>query len=570
MIELSQLPPEVLEVVFEFLDAQEIITVTEACSKFNGIVTNSERLTKKLTLYLRYPLDLNGIGESIIHSHRRYRNLRIIKSREGRQEFCDPQTTNRLFRKLGETVQDLKIDWSNAMRPREASLFELMVRRRGAVFARGRAGNVDNFDDAVAAQALANVREDIYNEFVFIVRFFNNVRKMFLFNVHLEKGRQPNEPELNYPHLKELIVKHCDSYCFELLSSCTQLEKMNVSDPFWNSRNPGVDTFEGFLIRQKVLKDLELKNFTYPRLFQVDRTANIHFRLNSLVLKQVYFADKEIADNFFRTQNELKIVDFQLHNEKVRCLDELLWYNKSIKTIVTNNTHLHTINIAKLRYKLENCDFISKVVNPFVKKLVFDVTSEDKSSDLFKVFIRMFPNLEMIHFKAEESEETDSGICFDEGTILERVESLVIANSSVRSLVNVHAGALTSFEYVPGKTGEFIDDLFGGFFHRHRSIKHLVIGSPSERSYFFVSYNLCQLIVNFLTHLECITIYNFGEVNKSVKLLCNLRKLQSLTISTEDYQQFTAKTKVECARNNLKLINVSIPLPTNNTAVQNI
>jgi hypothetical protein len=533
MVELGQLPPEVLEILFGFLDAKAITAVSECCSKFNTILTNSERLTRKLTLVLRYPLDLNGLSESILRSNRRYRNLRIIKSREGRNE-CESSKANRLLRKLGEMIQDLRIDWREALRPREASLFELMVRRRSTAFARGRAAApVDHFDDAVAAQALANVREDIYMEFVHIIKFFTNVRKLHLLNVHLEKGRQPNDPELSYPHLTSLFVKQCDSYCFELLSSCTSLSKLNCVDPFWNARSPGVDTFEAFLISQKVLKDLELKNFTYPRLFQVDRTAAISFRLNTLVLKQVYFADKEIADNFFRTQRELKEIDFQLHNEKVRCLDELMWYNKSLKTIVTNNSNLHTIRISKLRYKLENCDFISNVVNPFVKHLTFSVTAEDKSSDLFKVFIRMFPNLESVEFKAEESEETDSGICFDEGTVLERVSGLKIANSSVRSLVNVHAGALTSFEYVPGKTGEFIDDLFGRFFHRHRLIRHLAIGNNTERSYFFVSFNLCQLIVSFLTHLESITIYNFAEVNKSVKLLCNLRKLKTLTLSSE-------------------------------------
>lgn len=109
---------------------------------------------------------------------------------------------------------------------------------------------------------------------------------------------------------------------------------------------------------------------------------------------------------------------------------------------------------------------------------------------------------------------------FQEQTVLDSVETLIVTNSSVRSLVNVHAGALTTFEYAPGKTGEFIDDLFGSFFHRHRNIKHLTIGSRSGRSYFFVSYNLCELIFNFLTQLESITIYNFAEVNKSVKLLC--------------------------------------------------
>lgn len=555
MSRLRELPPEVLEILFDFLDKSGIICITQVCSKFNGIVTCSDRLTKKLTLYLRYPIECDVMAESILRSRRRYRNVCIIKSREGRSDICDPILTNRLFRKLGESIQELKLDWNNAMRPREASLFELMVRRRGSVFA-GRRGNDDNFE--VAAQALANVRDDIYNEFVYIIRFFAQLKTLLLCNVHLEKGRQPNEPELLFPHLRNVCVKHCDSFCFDLLTQCTELERLSVTDPFWNQRTH-TDSYEKFLVSQKNLIHLEMKNFTYPRIFQADRTANITFKLQSLTLKLVYFADKDIVDNFFRTQTELKVIDFQLHNEKVRCLDELMWYNKSLKTIVSNSVHLHTIKIAKSRYKLENCDFIANISNPHVKELTFHVTSEDKSLALFKVLIRMFPNLEVINFKAEESEETDNGTCFDVGTMLERADSLIISNTSVRSLVNVHAGLLTSFAYVPGKTGEFIDDLFGGFFHRHRLIKHLTIGSPSERSYFFISYNLCQLIVNFLSNLESITIYNFGEVNKSVKLLCNLRKLKSLTLSTEDYQQFTAKTKVECARNNLKLINVSIP-----------
>lgn len=563
MVELFDLPPEVLEILFGFLDERAILSVTECCTKFNDIVSESDRLTKKLTLSLKYPLDLSSFAESLLRSNRRYRKLKIGRSRDRPRDVVDnPISNGRVFRKLGEIIKSLKIDWTNACRPREASLFEIMNRRRlaarGAVRAIGH--DFDPFDNPVAqAQALANVREDIYNEFVNIIRHFTNTEEMVLFNVHLEQRRPPGEQVFHYPHLRELKIKQCDAYCFDFLSSCNRLEKLAVTDPWWNARNPGIETFETFLINQTVLKELRLKNFQYPRLFQIDRTDQIVFKLNSLVLKSVFFADKEIANKFFKTQNGLMMIDFQLHNEKVRSLDEMLWYNDILKTIVTRNPLLHTLNIAKLRYKIENYDFFSNFKNNNIKKMEFDVSSEDKSSDLFKVFIKMFPNLQSVAFKAEESEDTDCGICFDEGTILDHVESLVIANSSVRSLVNVHAGNLKTFEYVPGKTGEFIDDLFGGFFHRHRNIKHLVIGNSSERSYFFVSYNLCQLIVNFLAHLESITIYNFGEVNKSVKLLCNLRWLKTLTLSREDHQQFTAKTKVECARNNLKLIHVNIP-----------
>lgn len=557
MVELSGLPPELLEILFQFLDAQMLVTVTECCRLFNEIISNSERLTKKLTLVLRYPQDLNdNFADSINRSNRRYRKLCIIKSRDRICDFSNQNATIRMFTKLGGMIRDLSIDWSNALRPREATLLDMMNRRRGP-----RVGGYPalHFDNVAAAEAYANVREDIYNEFVNIISNFTNLEKMSLMSVHLERERFPIEREIQFRSLRDLKVTQCDAFCFNLLSFCRGLEKLNVADPWWNQRDPGIETFETFLVNQTSLKDLRLKNFQYPRLFQTDRTSQIVFKLDTLVLKSVFFSDKEIATKFFQAQNELKIIDFQLQNEKVRGLDNMQWYNNILRTMVTRNHQLHTIKIAKLRYKIENCDFITNIKNPFVKKLEFSVSSEDKSSDLFKKFIGIFPNLIAVTFKADESEETVCGICFEEGTLLDKVESLAIFNSSVRSLMNVFAPSLKNFEYVPGKTGEFIDDLFGGFFHRHRTIKHLVIGNRSERSYFFVSYNLCHLIVNFLTQLESITIYNFEGVNKSVKLLCNLRKLKTLTLSSEDYQQFTAKTKVECARSNLKLIHVAIP-----------
>lgn len=169
----------------------------------------------------------------------------------------------------------------------------------------------------------------------------------------------------------------------------------------------------------------------------------------------------------------------------------------------------------------------------------------------------MCPNLKTINFKSSESEDTDCCKCFDVATVLDKAKSITILNSSVRSLINVYAENLQSFEYAPGKTGEYIDDFIGGFLHRHRTIKRLVIGRRSN-SYFFVSYNLCQLIVDFLHQLESISIFNFGEVNKSVKLLCSLRNLKTLTISAAQYQQFTAKTKVECERMKIKLIPIDI------------
>lgn len=222
---------------------------------------------------------------------------------------------------------------------------------------------------------------------------------------------------------------------------------------------------------------------------------------------------------------------------------------------------MQTVIIEKNKYKFLNLEFLANIKNPSVRKLNFNVTAEDKNVELFKVLVGMFPNLREIKFKSETSEDTDCCKCFNTESLmtLDKLESLTLINSSVRSLINIYAENLHTFVYAPGKTGEYIDDFIGGFLHRHRSIKKLVIGSKGRSSsYFFVSYNLCELIVNFLHQLESISIFNFAEVNKSVKLLCTLRNLKTLTISSLQYQQFTAKTKVECERNKIKLIPVEV------------
>lgn len=222
---------------------------------------------------------------------------------------------------------------------------------------------------------------------------------------------------------------------------------------------------------------------------------------------------------------------------------------------------LKTLKLDKFKYKIPNCDFLKNVTNPNVQTVIFNVNGEDKDAELFKVLVRSLPNLKNITYKSEDCEDNDGDVCFDKGTNLNQVKSLVIINASVKSLINVYAENLHTFEYSPKLNGSFIDDYIGGFLHLHRTIKELKIGNSTGRSYFFVSFNLCQLIVNFLNQLESITIYNFAELNKSVKLLCNLRNLNTLTLSSLQYQQFTAKTKVECERMKLKCIPIEINQP---------
>lgn len=624
MSDFSKMPPELLEIIFLHLDSQkEVLKLTQTCKKFKEIVESSEKLLNKITLHVEYPIELKSSFNTVMsNSDRQYKNLYITKSvcygphsLVKTEEDDSSREEDRIFESsIGPSIKNLTLNWSNS-KLREAFLVDMIVRR-----ARPRAEayemnhhqfneingmmnhvhHLANREDlernqvdrvhAQIAETRNQVQNEVLREFIDLLDQFKNLQKMTWLNVQLEKIVQSRYAiSIDLSSVQELKMSQCDGFCFHLLTSCKQLKKLEISEPIWgNSRSiGGVELFENFLLEQTNLKTLILKNIHYPCLFQVDKTDNIKFKLNHLVLKNVFFKDKTIAENFFKTQDELQSITFQLQNERSRNLDEMLWYNDILKIgkffshffyslkqlllffflVLGQNLNLRTVNIEKLNYNIENYDFLKNIINPNVSVLNFKVTAEDKDAKLFKVLIRKLPNLSNITFQSEESEDNINLVCFDKNTSLKKVRKLKIVNSSVNSLINFKAENLVQFEYAPGKTGAYIDDIFGKFMHSHRNLKHLTIGTKNCRSYFFVSYNLCQIIASFFSKLESITIYNFAEVNKSVKLFSTLRNLKSLTLSSAQFQQFTAKTKVECERMKLKLIPVTIE-PTKTKSVQ--
>lgn len=219
------------------------------------------------------------------------------------------------------------------------------------------------------------------------------------------------------------------------------------------------------------------------------------------------------------------------------------------------------MSIDKDNFNLDNVDFLEHVMNTSVRSLKFIVTAEDKEVKLFKVLIKAFPNLEKIHFQSTDCD--DACICFEENSNFYSLKNLIVINASPRSLLNVNAENLEVFEYAPGRTWEYIDDVIGTFFHRHPTIEQLTIGTTTGVSsfYFFVSVNLCCLILNFLRDLKSLAIYNFAEVNKSIKVLCTFPKLKILKIAEAQYELLTKKTVESCKQANFSLISVQVQDP---------
>lgn len=334
-----ELPPELLELVLEYLEPKDILNVSETCRRLNDIVNTSDKLTKKLTLYIKFPSSMSSF-KCINRSKRRYRNLCLKRLRERATEGQLISLLN-VLNFIGPNIRFLTINWCQ-LRNLEltTNLMDIITARR-----RMRVSDL-HFNPNVSARAINPVREDLkdefHKEFIEIVSTFTQLEKTIWNNVNLEKRTVMGElSSLDFSTLKDLEIQQCDAYIFDILASSTNLSSLKISDPFFtnNNRNPGIDNFEIFLMSQKELKSLEINSIQYPRLFHVDRSEAIEFRLNHLVLKNVFFKDKEHAEKFFKTQDELVSVDFQIQNEKVRSLDELNWYNNIIKT---GNEFIHS------------------------------------------------------------------------------------------------------------------------------------------------------------------------------------------------------------------------------------
>lgn len=334
MIEFKELPPEVLEILFDYLsDPKDICNISETCKLFKDVIDTSDRLTKKLTLYVNYPSFLHNFKTALKKSSRRYRNLSITRSRLTGTENQFLSLIH-AFEFIGPKIKNLTINWCHLrnLDISTANLVDIAARRR--LRAELLFQNVPIERHQNQGIVREDIRDELHKEFIAIIKYFTKLEKTVWNNVNIEKRTNPIDlTSFNFKTLKHLKMRHCDAYCFDILSSATQLNSFNISEPFWSTnRNPGIDNFESFLVTQEALKTLIITTIHYPRLFHIDRSEQIKFQLNNLVLQNVFFKEKLHAESFFKTQKELKVVDIQIQNEKSRNLDELNWYNEIIKT----------------------------------------------------------------------------------------------------------------------------------------------------------------------------------------------------------------------------------------------
>lgn len=593
---MGGLPVEMVEFILFKMDRLSLLRMTEVSKTIYKIIKSNEKLLTRLNLQLNYPSDLSRFACDIAKTDREYRRLSIVRTRDRGE--VDDRISQRIFGKLGQTVKDLTVDYSQSQRwiRSDQRMFELHDRPNIEIQRRRRdlqENHLRELEVAYQRRFPFFVRgTDFQSELTNIFRHFGLVQKLSLKFVNLGQdleqlrlermaanqfvegdesdeddprmamqgdifvdGFQPqqenNEPA-RFSQLKEVVMFRCDAQCFVLISTATQLHKLHIVDVSWTQRSPSVAIFERFLASQTDLRELHFEKVDIAQLLNTIRPEDIRFQLDSLLFQEVTMQNRHVLNSFLKTQNQLKFLEFTMKTYEAEPRSGT-FFNNILLTICAMK-RLKDIKLSKKGYRLDNLEFLFDVTNYSVRRLTYHVTNEDNTHDLFKSFLRMFPNLESITFCADEHEDRANGICFENETKLETVRKLSVKNISLESLRRITAPLLHTFICDPGKTGTNIDSEFNDFFLRHRTIKNLALGYDSHRSYFFTTQKICEYIADYLPEIEHITIYKFETVNKPIQfLLEKLTKLQSLTVTVEDYKKFSRNTRLKIAARNVRV-----------------
>lgn len=368
-VELNSLPPELLLKIFAYVGSKEICQLSETCTKFKDMIDASVDLLDELTLYVNYPKDIKSFAETMSHSTRPYKNLKITRSSV---DSYDPSLKPAdVFVGAATEITHLKMDWKGYLpalneqikaklteaglevNVTAAGLIQLIFRAQ--VRHQQQAGhnhhqfhldedelvdelmfrNIHIREEEFRARILAigqfrdDTRRQLFQEFVDILGAFNSLKSLRLSEVPAMLANPTVQPLENLSTVQDLFMESCDQHlCPKLLMSCLDLKTLVNSKPVRESNQS--DEFEKFLFSRKSLKQLKLSNLAH---FVQDRAQNIQFKLTHLKLNDVMFHNMEGAERFFASQDRLEAIDLHLWISIPRVLLEPTFsYSQLLKT----------------------------------------------------------------------------------------------------------------------------------------------------------------------------------------------------------------------------------------------
>lgn len=425
--------------IFNYLDIQSLLRITETCQLFATIFVSSSKLLDKVRIKVNINDDVPSQLQILMNSQRTYRNLFIgcdetLFNRTNPQlEGYNLHTIREIF---GKTVTSVKL---KNIFTKIHSLIDLL-------------------------KSFVNLRSCTFE------KIFMSNHSNFYYNLMDERDQEIlKNNSFPFTKLEELVLVKSDFFCFYFFQNVHCLKKLIVNDLGFDIIDP--THFENFLMKQIDLKELRLRKFRDNYIFTTSLLASAPFQLETLSMNSVYWKDKDNGTAFFKNQRKIKTFEVALKNRWNVRYDEVSWFNDILKHVFTNNKDLKRVTISTMEkhgYDIRTGDFLDGIVCPKVNQLTYCKGGIDKTTTMMALFVKLFPNVNDFTFN------TEANSCTPDLSFLsfwKRLESLAI-KEDMNCLKDVYAPNLINFEF--DSFGRYSDDLMKNvmnFIERHPLIR---------------------------------------------------------------------------------------------------
>lgn len=244
--------------IFNYVDSDSMLKLTETCGKFKDMIEDSDKLMTKLTLYVEYSKEIDKFRAAMSKSSRSYKNIIIKRSTD---QFEASITPAEAFEDVASSIEKLGLNWStyfaatsNALTaqlqangaPEEyADITRALSRHDGLIMRRMLQERQEHGGNDIDEENLPafitfhrpDLLRNMQNRVSFLNRTRENIKKAFFVELVAILGAFPAlqtiklseshglevpsdyEPPQNLSSIRELQMKRCDqNFCISLLA----------------------------------------------------------------------------------------------------------------------------------------------------------------------------------------------------------------------------------------------------------------------------------------------------------------------------------------------------------------
>lgn len=459
------LPDHIQIEIMQFLDLKTRLKLSTTCSHLNMLMWSSPKLFKGIRLNIR----ICGSGQQFIEV------LEVIQANQG----------------MGRKYTKVKLYNYSCLLDSDvqAALMETMALL-------GRSVN----DLAIAMNDTSN--KDLES----FLRNFPGVEKLTLDGFMGASLKRDDERVLNtqglLPRLKCLNVDFPFSSILDVVKHVNTLEHFTFqcyeADRGQNFLDFGFMNFEDFVIKQNRLKELKIYGMQLTPMFEINRTDEISFQLETLHAV-CFFVHRNNVENFFKTQRNIKNLHLINFFEPSIFTHDRPNYSNILHGIFSL-PKLETITIGHGETVIPaDFDYLSDIQNKSVKELEY----WGRDSKVIESFVNIFPHIKKVNFEAKD---------------------VRFANLPCEKLEFISVDKLMKFSFTPpvvndDETEKFEESVIE-FLKRHRNVRELTIGHKDWiGTSFGLSLKFLKQILKILKNLRSIEVYNPLDLEESLKLL---------------------------------------------------